>query len=130
MFPPDPVRTVPGGNAVFRCASSGLITIRVQWLVNGTLLENLNLMNVTEEFTSIGGGIGLLQFKNLPIDYNMTEIQCEATLSSETTSFSINVANLLIFPGMYMYNNYVSLQLHCFNLLSILPHLLIINFFS
>lgn len=100
MLPLDQVRSVPGGDAVFRCASSGQTTVRIQWLINGTPLESLNLMNVTEEFTSIGDGVGILYFTNLPEDYNMTRIQCEATLSSGSTSLSINGVILLIFPGI------------------------------
>lgn len=75
--------------------------VGVQWLVNGTQLENLHLMNVTEGFTTVGIGLGMLNFTNLPVSYNMTRIQCNATLTSGETSLSTNSVVLLIFPGAH-----------------------------
>lgn len=86
----------PGGKATFLCTSSGQMTVSVLWFINGTQFQDLNLMNVAENFTSIGSGIGVLTFTNLPAEYSMTRIQCQATLSSEEIANSTNTAILLI----------------------------------
>ena len=85
------VISTPGGDARFRCLSSS--AIGVEWLVNGTLLENLNLNNVTTEFAEGIGGALLLT--NLPVDYNMTRITCKVDESSSVS----NTTSLLLLQG-------------------------------
>lgn len=96
---PGQARSVPGGSAVFQCTAFGHTTVRIYWLVNGTQLEELHLKNVTEVFVLIGGGVGTLIFTDLPVYYNTTRIQCQATFSSGETFLSTNRAILFIFSG-------------------------------
>ena len=63
-----------GDNGFFTCTSTIIIT--VEWLVNGTLLEEPYPMGVTTESFTIGGS---LSFNNVPLDYNGTTVQCIAT---------------------------------------------------
>lgn len=93
-------RSVPGGDATFRCTSYSQTITGVQWLVNGTHLENLNLTNVTKDFNAIGRGVGTLKFKNLPVDYDRIRIRCEATLPHRITVSSINFVVLRIVQGI------------------------------
>lgn len=101
VFPSGPVISVPGGDATFSCTSHSHTITRVYWLVNGTHLEELHLMNVTEVFDTVGNGVGTLKLKNLPVGYNTTTISCDATLSSERSLIrSNNYVLLLIFQGI------------------------------
>ena len=45
----------------------------LQWLINGILLEDLNLNNVNSTFT---GGVGTLIFSNIQLDQNSTFVLC------------------------------------------------------
>ena len=62
----------PGGVARFNCLSLMGNLVGVEWLVNGTQLENLNLSNAITEFDEETGGV--LTLTNLPVEYNMTRI--------------------------------------------------------
>lgn len=112
---PGQARSVPGGSAVFRCTAFGHTTVRIYWLVNGTQLEDLHLKNVTESFVPIGGGVGTLNFTDLPVYYNTTKIQCQARFYSDRETFlSTNTAILLIFSGnKSIHYTMVVLYLHC-----------------
>ncbi len=66
----------------------------VQWLMNGTRLEDLNLTNVPTEFREVTRQ-GTLVFNNISVEYNNTNIQCRATLSNEETVDSNNVTLLV-----------------------------------
>ena len=61
--------------------------------MNGTLLENLNLSNVTTDFVERLGGALLLT--NIPVDYNMTRITCKVSESSSV----FNSTSLLLLQG-------------------------------
>ncbi len=85
---------IPGVNPVFNCgaASDATITIAsVQWMINGTRLEDLSLINVETEFSQISGQ-GTLVFRNITEEYNNTNIQCRA---NGTTVDSNNVTLLV-----------------------------------
>ncbi len=82
---------IPGEIPIFNCAtSSRTITITsVEWLINGTQLEDLSLTNVETEFSQLFRQ-GLLGFNNISVEYNNTNIQCRVTLSNGETVDSNN----------------------------------------
>ncbi len=81
--------SVQGGVAEFLCSADFITVTGVQWLLNGTALQDLNLSNVTTMFNNIGGS---LAFTNLPLEYNMTCIVCAANTSSGViTSNSVSL---------------------------------------
>ena len=83
-----------GGRASYACFGGGTI-VGVQWLVNGTRVEDLNLGDdVVVEF-SLAREEGNLLFRNIPAEYNETTIQCGANYSSGNSSTSDNVTLLL-----------------------------------
>ncbi len=85
---------IPGRNPTYSCASiSGTIT-SVEWLINGTRLEDLSLTNVVTEFSELTEQ-GTLRFNNISVEYNNTNIQCRATLSNGETVDSNNVTLLV-----------------------------------
>ena len=47
--------------------------VSIQWLVNGMLLEDLNLNNVN---STLVGGFGTLMFSNIQLDQNSTFVLC------------------------------------------------------
>ena len=81
----------PGGRAAYSCFGG----VGVQWLVNGTGVEDLNLGDdVVVEFSEAREE-GNLLFRNIPPEYNETTIQCRANYSSGTSSTSDTVTLLL-----------------------------------
>ena len=48
----------------------------IQWLLNGVLLEDLNLTNVNSAFVGGGGGFGALTFSRVRLDQNSTSVTC------------------------------------------------------
>ncbi len=88
---------IPGVNPVFNCGAASDVTITitsVQWLINGTPLEDLSLTNVETEFSPISEQ-GTIVFNNISVEYNNTNIQCRATLSNGETVDSNNVTLLV-----------------------------------
>ncbi len=77
--------SMPGGNATFTCINTGINNI--QWLVNETEFESLNLDNARQDYSSlqIGGLVSTLMFTNIPLEYNTTRIQCRIENSNEVT---------------------------------------------
>ena len=73
LNPPDRFVSTPGGSATFICLSTGMRIVSLQWLVNGSLVENLNLTNVRTEFDN---NKGVLIFDDIPVEYNMSSIGC------------------------------------------------------
>ncbi len=85
---------MPGGrDPALNCASlSDTITITsVEWLINGTRLEDLSLTNEFSQLTKQG----VLVFNNISMEYNNTNIQCRATLSNGETVDTNNVTLLV-----------------------------------
>ncbi len=82
---------IPGGrNPVYSCASlSGTTITSVEWLINGTQLEDLGLTNVVTGLTELTKQ-EVLVFNNISVEYNNTNIQCRATLSNRETVDSNN----------------------------------------
>ena len=81
-----------GAEAVFTC-NVGDIYDTVQWLVNGTLDDGLN-MNIVSEFSQITR-VGNLLFRYVPMEYNGTTIQCRANSSSGDITHSIIITLLV-----------------------------------
>ncbi len=79
----------PGEGTVFTCRA----TQQIQWLVNGTRLEDLNQRDGIED--NVTFGIGTLTFRDIPLEYNDTTIQCVVTLTSGEIIRSNN-ATLLV----------------------------------
>ena len=92
---PDVFVTIPHGNASFLCSSSPTLT-GVQWLVNYTMIENINDINITTEFSNIVG-VGRLNLANIPMAYNDTSITCIAQLASGREEVTASV----LIQGMY-----------------------------
>lgn len=106
VYPPDKFVSVPGGNATFICSSPsgarGNTITKVQWLVNGSLFDPLDLLNVSTDFFPFSNGFGILSFTNLPVEYNMTTIRCRAYFGFRT--LTSNNATLLLLQGINYYS--------------------------
>ncbi len=86
---------IPGRDPVLNCASLSDTTITsVEWLINGTRLEDLSLTNVETQFIELFRQGGLV-FNNISVEYNNTNIQCRATLSNGETVDSNNFTLLV-----------------------------------
>ena len=81
-----------GAEIIFTCFN-GLDTVSVQWLLNGTRLDGLN-MNVVSTFDSISR-VGTLLFRDVLMEYNGTTIQCRANSSSGSITYS-NIITMLV----------------------------------
>ncbi len=81
-----------GGETTYTCRVTGTIQ-QIQWLVNGTQLEDLNKRDGIEDDVTFG--IGHLTFRNISEEYNNTNIQCIVTLTSGEIIRS-NSATLLV----------------------------------
>ena len=80
--------------------------VSLQWLVNGSLVENVNLTNVRTEFGNISG---VLRFYDIPVEYNMSSIGCmiiaegnsEPLLSHQSSLILQGSATYIV--GVYTY---------------------------
>ena len=70
--------TMPNDAVSYLCLSPFDWFTDIQWLLNNTLLEDLNLTDVTTAFAGVSGS---LTFSN-PSDYNVTSVTCRAVLRS------------------------------------------------
>lgn len=71
------------------------------WIINGTYLNDLQLSDVFQGMDN-NTGIGTLVFRNVPIEYNNTRVQCLAITDSDNEMPSNN--STLIIPGIYMHS--------------------------
>ena len=85
----DEVMVFEGGNEAFSCTST--LGTTVEWVVNGTLLEEPYPVGVTAESFTTGGN---LNFNNVPLDYNGTSVQCIATTGGNVRR--TNIGTLLV----------------------------------
>ena len=76
IIPGDPV-TTPNGSVSLFCTITTQTT-GVQWLVNNTVIEDIDNINITTEFNldTISLAIGRLNLANVPLAYNETHITC------------------------------------------------------
>ena len=68
----------------------------IQWLLNGVLLEDLNLNNVNPTFVSDAGGFGTLIFSRVRLDQNSTSVLCTVHFMSGRVENSSDSALLLV----------------------------------
>ena len=68
----------------------------IQWLLDGLLLEDLNLSNVNPAFVSDGGGFGTLSFSRVRLDQNSTSVSCSVNFTSGRVETSSDSALLLV----------------------------------
>ena len=91
---PDEFITIPGGSATYACiinsGVSGDFIESMQWLVNDTLVEDLELDNV---FVT---GLKRLRFTMITVEFNNTSIRCRANFTSGTIRISEEESMLLI----------------------------------
>ena len=85
--------SIPGGRVFFTCIGAHDAE-SFQWLINGTLRENLNLTNV-EVVPSNFSGVQSLLFNNVSPDYNSTTVQCIA-VQSDKTPLSSNIVEIFV----------------------------------
>ncbi len=76
-----------GDKPIFNCGSFRDTITSVQWLINETRFEDLNLTNVETEFSQ-QTRLGTLVFNNVCEKYNNTNIQCRVILSNGETADS------------------------------------------
>ena len=81
-----------GARVTFTCLG-GADIVNMQWLLNGTLDDGLN-MNVVSEFSQIRR-VGDLLIRVVPMEYNKTTIQCRTNSSSGSITYS-NIITLLL----------------------------------
>ena len=67
----------------------------IQWLLNGVLLEDLNLNNVNSSFD---GGFGTLIFSRVRLDQNSTSVSCSVNFTSGRVENSSD--SLLLVQGL------------------------------
>ncbi len=82
-----------GGSVSLNCLSlSGDRITNVQWLLNGSPIEEGPNVEIVL-FATVGL---VLRFRNLPVEYNETAIQCRADLDSGITQTSEGTLLLLL----------------------------------
>ena len=87
-----PAVSYVGADPVFTCQTGDDI-MSVQWLLNGTLDDGLN-MNVVFDFSQTSH-VGSLLIRDVPMEYNGTTIQCRANSSSGSITYS-NITTMII----------------------------------
>ena len=97
IFLTGPLVSTPGETANFVCQPRGGSTsiTNLQWLINETLVETLQL-NATRTFEF---GIGTLTFNNILLNYNGTRITCDANVNSDV---SVTQHSILYVQGKYI----------------------------
>ena len=87
VLAPSEVVAGIGGIAIFTCRSKSSALTDVEWLINGTSLQELN--DVRQVFEPISE-VGIIRFDNLPVEYNNTVLQCIPIASSGSQMASRN----------------------------------------
>ena len=100
----------PGDQFYLHCLDTSRTALGVQWLVNGTLLENSRLENVFQHFNNITK-TATLDF-DLPLEYNVTTIQCIYNFASE--NMSSETFTLLLQGQTYFNNTNFMLYSYCY----------------
>ena len=92
--------SVPGNSVAYTClTASGEEIVSVQWFINGSLYDE-SCPNINASFVS-ELNLGILEFINLPVIFNMTTISCAATFSSQRT-INARRESLLVIQGAYV----------------------------
>ncbi len=102
VTPHGQVVSIPGGSAQFSCTilpNDGVVA--VEWLINGTVLENPSLSGATVDFFP---GLGSrLVFASLSPKFNVTRIACRVVFTDGNKEDSTESTTCLL-QG-YNYNN-------------------------
>ncbi len=93
---PDQLVSTPGGSAEFLCAvlPNGDGVVDVQWLLNGTLLDDPSQVDATVQY--LGLGLGELKLANLSSNLNVTRVDCRAIYIDGGEKDSVDSALLLL----------------------------------
>ena len=84
ILPSEDVVGIPGDRPLFICKDPSNTALSLQWLVNGTRLENSGLVNVYQAYDRRYTVAYL--FFDLPLEHNVTTIQCIGNFASENVS--------------------------------------------
>ena len=76
--------TTPGDECRFHCVDTSFNALSIQWLVNGTLLENSTLVIVIQQYSNTSKTADL--FFNLHLKDNGTTIQCVVNFPTKNVS--------------------------------------------
>lgn len=103
LYPANRFISYVNGSAQFTCqpfsSRENDMLVGIQWLVNGTQLENL-VLNQTgtniETLFSDDLEVGRLRFTNLQVNINMSRIQCKSKYYSGNTATSTGTTLLLL----------------------------------
>ena len=75
---------IPGDIFFHFCTDSSRTALGVQWLVNGTLVENIRLVNLFQTYDNVSK-IARIVF-DLPLEHNVTTIQCIYNFATKNVS--------------------------------------------
>ncbi len=101
MAPREVLVSTPGSRVIFTCVvNPSDEVIGIEWLLNGTLLDNSNLVNATVFL--IARGLGQLEFASVSSELNMTRIECRALYSGGIIEDSDH-SSLLLLQGLMIY---------------------------
>lgn len=100
LHPPTHYLREPG-NITFTCLTThGNYYIQsIEWILNGTFIEDQNEHDAQMQFSSSGNGLGTLSIANVPIHYNGTIVQCRARMGENTAMMSNNAS--ILFRGWF-----------------------------
>lgn len=94
----------PGGSAVFLCFDpiydSDNPTISVHWLLNGTLLENINLTSTSVQTEVSDRGTGAITLSNIFEGLNETMLDCMLELQTGSVKNS-SITSILLIQGEF-----------------------------
>lgn len=95
VIPPGTSVVYPGDSFGYTCSPNDGIRVigSIQWFLNGSLLDNQSLKNVTDGLATFDGTIvsGRLEFVNLPLKYRMTQICCRIQYIMGSSEYSETV---------------------------------------
>ncbi len=92
MLPSGDYVSTVGGSVDLNCLSHGDMITHVQWLLNGSPVEE----GPNVEIVMFGTAGLILRLRNLSVEYNTSTIQCRATLESGITRTSEGTLLLLL----------------------------------
>ena len=89
---PERIQTEPGSNVTFTCFFPGLdpVISAIAWTIDDEPYQN------DTDFHE-ATGIGTLTLTDIPVTYNMSNVQC--TAEAESGNVSSNVAEILLIDG-------------------------------
>ncbi len=89
--------TTPDGMASFLCSPTSGNVSSVQWLINGTRLEDLNLPNISYEFVVSGiGNFGAMVMRRIPVEWNTTVVSCRGVFVESGRNLTSSTCKILL----------------------------------